>query len=184
MSLPDLAVLDRFSITGFQPGYNPAARTFYAPVDNPHGALVTLAAAATLSLVVAMYSFDDDELAQIVHDKIGLAGCFVQISLDASQAAGAHERAILTKQDYPATSIAVGHSERGAIMHMKMMIIDGLDLVDGSTNWSSSGERLQDNQLTVTRDPLAAARARSRTDTIHDAMLKQMAAVAAGKPLP
>ena len=48
------------------------------------------------------------------------------------------------------------------------------DLISGSTNWSFGGEELQDNQLTLSRNPLFASEARAVIDLDHDAMLKQM----------
>jgi hypothetical protein len=57
-----------------------------------------------------------------------------------------------------------------------MVIIDGVDVATGSTSWSAGCESRQDNQLTVIRDPLVWAEARSRIDIVHDTMLKQMAA--------
>jgi phosphatidylserine/phosphatidylglycerophosphate/cardiolipin synthase-like enzyme len=87
------------------------------------------------------------------------------MSLDSTQAAGKAERDLLASwlNDKPGNSIAIGHSEKSAIMHLKMVIIDGVDVVTGSTNWSEGGDTKQDNQMTV----------------IHDDMLKQMAARAA-----
>jgi phosphatidylserine/phosphatidylglycerophosphate/cardiolipin synthase-like enzyme len=177
MALATLSVLDLYKATPFPPGYPDGARTFYSPVDQVHNALRDLLASATKSLVISMYGYDDDELDAVVRTKLSSENVFVQISLDKSQAAGQHEAGILKnwQNDGIGNSIAIGRSEKNAIMHMKMVIIDGVDVVTGSTNWSASGEGDQDNQLTVIRDPLVAAEARARVDIIHDDMLKQMA---------
>jgi phosphatidylserine/phosphatidylglycerophosphate/cardiolipin synthase-like enzyme len=180
MSLLTLAMLDQHKTGGFAPSYPPLVRTFYSPVDDIHAVLVDLVNSAQRSICIAMYGFDDEELATALHAKLDDPGCFVQLALDSSQAGGVHERALLAKADFPANSIATGRSEHGAIMHMKLLIMDGLDVVTGSTNWSDGGERLQDNQLTVIRDPLVAAEARARVDVIHHHMLQ----VAAKKRAP
>ncbi len=171
--LADLSVLDQFKAQGnaFPGGYPANLRSFYAPVDNVHGVLKTVLSGAVKSLVIGMYGFDDDELATIVKNKLDRRDCHVQLTLDATQAAGAHERKLLASNGFPASSVAVGHSEHGAIMHHKDIIIDNVILVTGSTNWSESAETKQDNALHVIADPYVAAEARARIDAIHANML-------------
>jgi phosphatidylserine/phosphatidylglycerophosphate/cardiolipin synthase-like enzyme len=150
----------------------------YSPIDDVHGALVEVLKGAQHSVVVAMYGFDDDDLAEILRDHLATPNVYVQITLDKSQAGGVHERELLAKfrHEDMGNSIAIGTSEKSAIMHRKMAIVDGVWLIGGSTNWSTSGETKQDNELTIHRSPELAARARTVLDIEHDHALQQMRA--------
>jgi phosphatidylserine/phosphatidylglycerophosphate/cardiolipin synthase-like enzyme len=181
MALTSLSELDQYKAAPFPPGYPDDARTFYSPVDHVHQALQALLSSANKSIVVAMYGYDDEQLNSVLSSKLHDENIYVQLSLDSTQAAGKAEHELLAAwlNDKTGNSIAIGHSEKSAIMHLKMVIVDGVDVVTGSTNWSDGGETRQDNQMTVIRDPYVCAEARSRLDIIHDDMLKQMAARAA-----
>src|SRR5258708_28640798 len=100
------------------------------------------------------------------------------MSLDRSQASGAHEKQILATwaNDSFGNSIAIGTSSvHNAISHLKIVIVDGVYTVKGSTNWSLSGEQQQDNELSLSRSAVVAAETRAILDLNHDFMLKQMA---------
>ena len=176
----DLAVtdLDVFKVTSPPSGYPTNMRTFYSPEDFVPQVLQSVVSSVSKSIVVAMYGFDDDTLAAMLDTALQNPAIYVQITLDQSQASGVHEKDLLAKyaNDMTGNSVAIGQSEKGAIMHRKMVIVDGLWRISGSTNWSTSGETLQDNELTVIRDAMVCAEARPILDIEHDSALKKMAA--------
>ncbi len=166
-----LTGLDQYKTGGWPHDYPPSIRVLYAPVDDVHGALLHLITSAKSSLIIAMYGFDDPNLADAIREKLADPTCYVQLTLDSSQAGGVHEREILAQENYPASCIAVGRSEKNQIMHLKRIVIDSLITIGGSTNWSDGGESKQDNELTVVADRAVAAEARARIDAIHAHML-------------
>jgi phosphatidylserine/phosphatidylglycerophosphate/cardiolipin synthase-like enzyme len=162
----------------FLDGYPDDQRTFFAPRDDIHGLLVALLGSAQHSVVVNMFGYDDAELNKIIQGKLADEKVYVQMSLDRSQAAGAHEKQILASWANNAfgNSIAIGTSSvHNAISHLKIVIVDGVYTVKGSTNWSLSGEQQQDNELSLSRNAVIAAETRAILDLNHDFMLKQMA---------
>lgn len=165
----------------FLDGYPDDTRVFWAPSDDVHGVLASLLASAQHSIVINMFGYDDDELDETIRAKLANENVYVQMSLDKTQAGGVHERDLLANWDHDAfgNSIAIGSSSHGAISHLKIVIVDGVYTIRGSTNWSLSGEQKQDNELTLSRNAVIAAEARAVLDRNHDWMLKQMAAAAA-----
>lgn len=162
----------------FLDGYPSDQRSFFSPRDEIHSMLASLLASAQHSLVLNMYGYDDDALDGIIRGKLTEEHVYVQMSLDKSQAAGKHESAILKAWSNSGfgNSVAIGTSSvHHAISHLKVLIVDGVYTVTGSTNWSISGESEQDNQLTLNRNPVVAAELRAVLDLNHDWMLKQMA---------
>lgn len=175
-----IAELDQYKAGGHAPDaeYPANMRTFWSPVDDVHGALKAIVGSCRRSLVVAMYGYDDDDLAAMIDGLLKNPAIYVQITLDSSQAGGVHEKALLAKYAHEMTgnSVAIGRSEKGAIMHRKCCIVDGLWRVTGSTNWSLSGEQKQDNELTVLASASACAEARTVLDIEHDSALQQQKA--------
>jgi len=176
----DLALtdLDIFKVTSPPSGYPANMRTFYSPEDYVPQVLQSVISSVSKSIVVAMYAYDDDVLAAMLDAALKNPAIFVQITLDLSQTIVPHEKAILARyaNDMKGNSVAIGQSEKGGIMHRKMVIVDGLWRVSGSTNWSTTGQTLQDNELTIIRDAMVCAEARPILDIEHDSALKQMAA--------
>lgn len=166
----------------FPRGHDRDAVNFYAPRDTGlHMVLLWTLLQARSSVTINMYGFDDPHMVALLRHHAQDRGMVLTLSLDSSQAGGKLETELLgqLRNDMKGNSIAIGRSEKGAISHHKLMVVDGLYLISGSTNWSYGGEVKQDNQLTLSRDTVACAEARDVMARNHDVMLKQMAAKAA-----
>lgn len=150
----------------------------FSPRDGAgiHQLIVDLLKSAQRSIVGNHFGYDDEEADNIIREKMLDEHVYVQLSLDSTQAAGAHEKALLAKWPTGAlgTSLAIGQSSKHAISHLKVTIVDAFYVICGSTNWSLSGEEKQDNQLTLFGDAGVAADFRTILDINHDFMLKAM----------
>lgn len=178
MSLTNFQDLAQFAARPFPVGYPVEDHiVLYSPDDRLHAALATLIDSATESVVMSMYGFDDDALATAILRKLQDEHVYVLLVLDSTQAAGKHEKALLVAANFPTNTVVIGRSEKNAIVHLKTGVIDGLDVFGGSTNWSESGESKQDNELTFTRHPLVAARARTKIDLIAEGIRTRQAAL-------
>jgi phosphatidylserine/phosphatidylglycerophosphate/cardiolipin synthase-like enzyme len=184
ISLAELAAIDFDKLGQFKQaeafphGYDRDYLTFYAPRDSGvHQVLLWTLLQAKSSVAINMYGFDDPQLVAVIRHHSENPQMLVTLSLDSSEAGVEIEAELLKllRNDLPGNSIAIGRSEKHAISHDKLLVVDGLYLVTGSTNWSFGGETEQDNQLTLTRDPIACTEARAVIDLDHDVMLKQMA---------
>jgi hypothetical protein len=174
------ASLAQFKAEGrFLEGYPEDFRTFWSPRDHVHDLLVSLLSSAQYSIVLNMFGYDDAELDKIIRGKLADGNLYVQMSLDRSQSRSSKTEQQILKawnNDAFGNSIAIGTSTtKSAISHLKIVIVDGVYTVRGSTNWSLSGETEQDNELTLSRNAVVAAETRAVLDLNHDWMLKQMA---------
>ena len=152
-------------------------RTFYSPEDDVKSVLKALLTSVQSSIVINMYGYDDTELNDLIIKHAQDPRIYCQISLDKTQAAGKGEKDLVSKLlNQPGTNVAIGTSAKHAISHLKTCIVDGLYVVQGSTNWSIGGECKQDNVLTLTNSALLAAEARKILDLNHAFMLTEMQA--------
>lgn len=169
--------LDQYKTFGVPDGYGTHVRRFYPPHDDVHPVIMALLGEVRTSLVLSMFGFTDTEAAGALDRILDNPKIYTQVTLDSTQFGGKTEHDLLAGYgwDKAGNSVAIGRSEKGEIIHRKIMIVNGVWLVTGSTNWSLNGEQRQDNELTVAYDAIACAEARHLLDLSHDKALKDMA---------
>jgi hypothetical protein len=177
------------------PGYGDHY-VFFAGRDDVHSILHWLLKDETMGLKFNMFGYDDDELNSDILTLMRSPNVAVQGTLDKTQAAGAHEKALLASDvandpDFY-NSFVVTTSATGQISHTKGGVLVGQGLAfEGSTNWSASGEgtgirldpkaavtpgwKAQNNTLMVSANPVFIARFGARLDTEHRVGLQREA---------
>jgi hypothetical protein len=142
-SLDDLA---QYTVEkSFGPTASADFRVFYVGRDDVHRVLMHLFTRVTLSVKMNMFGYDDDELNNELMRLAQDSRIMVQVTLDRTQSAGAHEAALLN-EDWAqeriqfATDFVIGSSPWHQISHTKGGVPDGIVAFEGSTNWSDSGE--------------------------------------------
>jgi hypothetical protein len=123
-----------------------------------------------------MFGYDHDDLEGIIRSKLDTEHVYVQMGLHSTQATVAHEKDMLSKW----SNAKMGNSIHICTKHLKLLIVDGVYLVTGSTNCLHPAKGSQDSECTCTIGIKAvrAAAARTVSDINHDFMPKQMAAKA------
>jgi hypothetical protein len=152
---------------------------FYVGRDNVHEILKYVLSRARVSLYLNMFGYDDDELNQILMQKVMDPNVTMLVTLDRSQAGGKHEKALLdADREAPDglaafnTHFVIGQSATHQISHTKGFVADSKVGAEGSVNWSASGEgtfivvshpggpgyKAQNNTQSVFTDPDTVAR--------------------------
>lgn len=161
----------------YSPNASADFHLFYVGRDDVHNILKHVLSRVSVSLYLSMFGFDDEELNDILWAKALDPSVTMLITLDKSQAGGAHEKKLLDldlAQNAAAfnTHFTIGESATHNINHTKGWVADGKVGGEGSTNWSASGEgtfvvkgkaggvgyKAQNNTQTVFTCPDAVAR--------------------------
>ena len=106
-------------------------------------------------LDIAMYAFTDHALADAVADAAG-RGVEVRIYRDAQQYSEEQSRDSYVARELAQPNISIRVKSGRELMHLKEWS-DGTRLREGSSNWSASGEKHQDNSVAIFVDKPASA---------------------------
>lgn len=143
----------------------------FSPRDNVHEALLTVLGSAQVSINAAMFTLTDPEINAVLHAKAALPEPFVfQMTLDATEATTVEAMVPIVAGWASDTRVAIGNSSRGNYSHDKLCVVDHLYVVDGSTNWTASGQSYENNTLIVRKHAVLAAWYETQLNAIYTYM--------------
>ena len=127
-TLDDLAV--HTADQAFGPTASPDFRVIYVGRDDVHGVLMHPFTQVSLGVKMNMFGSENDALNSVLMGLVQNPSVLVQVTLDGSQASGAHEKAILIsdvaqdQKDF-SNDFAVGELSSSQISHTKGGVLDG-----------------------------------------------------------
>jgi len=165
---------------------------FYVGRDDVHDILKHVLSRVRVSLYLNMFGYDDDELNDILMEKVMDPQVTMLITLDKSQEGGKHETALVDADKAKGlaafnTHFVIGQSATHQISHTKGFVADGKVGGEGSTNWSVAGEgtfvgtfqvaggpgyKAQNNTQTIFTDPDTISRFQAELILEHMAAQK------------
>ena len=158
----------------FTEDYPSNIRCFSAPNDDVHGAIMYMCQSASQSIASMQFQWNDKEINDCFYkawntEHIALILC---LGSTMNQA----EKSIISTwpPDAVGNEIYIGPSVHGAYSHTKDTVLDFTYTLTGSTNYSDSGERLQNNRLIIIKDRVIAAETRVKIDLTKAEMQRYM----------
>jgi phosphatidylserine/phosphatidylglycerophosphate/cardiolipin synthase-like enzyme len=123
----------------------PDGRIFYfAPEDSTIQPIIDLVSNATKSIYIWDYSFNLVPLVDILIEKFK-AGVDVYLTLDKSQSVGSTEAPEVTACREAGIPIVIGTSDLHQILHDKVVIVDGSQVLYGSFNLTGAAAKEVNN---------------------------------------
>jgi hypothetical protein len=152
---------------------------FYVGRDDVHEILKHILSRVSVSLYLNMFGYDDDELNDIIMTIARDPTVSVLITLDKSQAGGAHEKALLASDvaKYPAlfnTSITTG-AQSQALHDSGFVIGQSATHQISHTKGFVAGYKAQNNTQSVFTDPDTVSRFSAELVREHVAAARQKA---------
>lgn len=118
------------------------------------GVIVREIGSARKTLDLAVYSFTDQRIAQAVL-AAKRRGVQVRLITDATEAKNKYQAQVL--QELRQGGVPIEEDTHSGLMHLKVAVVDGRDVITGSYNWTLSAADENDENLLVIHDPKAAA---------------------------
>src|ERR1700691_5285408 len=128
-----LTELQQYTLEGtYSPTASADFHLFFVGRDDVHDILKYVLTRVSVSLYMNMFGYDDDELNQIIMQKVLDPNITMLITLDKSQAGGPHEKTLLAADQASPQGLAafnthfvVGQSATQQISHTKGFVADG-----------------------------------------------------------